>query len=372
MESLEAENAELRRRVTETFQALQGAHTVAEQTKRAAQETVRVAKRAQAVAEADLAHVREELAAAHAANALTSHAAEAQLDMDQGRLGELNAALEAQQLALEAAQRNVARESDRADAAAAAAARRVAELNDARDEIDRLRAALEVHVGHRSGRGGLTTTSTPADTPGDTPRSSWTSSAPAPFNPGSISAVNPGQRPTGSRPPPAPTHPAPSTAAKAAAAAMGRVPASERVRSRYRSRSASPSPAESPAFRKSPTLRGHFAEGVGGDAVDPDPRVPRSPGAGGRPARAAARVSGRSAAAGAASRLERLPLRRGRGWRGKFRSREEGGFGREGRAGPGAGEREGRVGPHPRWSGVVLCRIGRRQSEVAAHYSFNR
>ena len=153
VESLEAENAELRRRVTETFQALQGAHTVAEQTKRAAQETVRVAKRAQAVAEADLAHVREELAAAHAANALTSHAAEAQLDMDQGRLGELNAALEAQQLALEAAQRNVARESDRADAAAAAAARRVAELNDARDEIDRLRAALEVHVGHRSGRG---------------------------------------------------------------------------------------------------------------------------------------------------------------------------------------------------------------------------
>ena len=219
VESLEAENAELRRRVTETFQALQGAHTVAEQTKRAAQETVRAAKRAQAVAEADLAHVREELAAANAANALTSHAAEAQLDMDQGRLGEVEAALEAQQLALEAAQRNVARESDRADAAAAAAARRVAELNDAREEIDRLRAALESFGGHRGGRGNLTMASTPADTPGDTPRSDpWTSSTPAPFNPGHR------QRPN-ARPPLNPNPREPSTAAKAAAAAMGRVPA---------------------------------------------------------------------------------------------------------------------------------------------------
>ena len=279
---------------------------MAEQTKRAAQETVRAAKRAQAVAEADLAHVREELAAANAANALTSHAAEAQLDMDQGRLGEVEAALEAQQLALEAAQRNVARESDRADAAAAAAARRVAELNDAREEIDRLRAALESFGGHRGGRGNLTMASTPADTPGDTPRSDpWTSSTPAPFNPGHR------QRPN-ARPPLNPNPREPSTAAKAAAAAMGRVPASA-----YRSRSASPSPRE--GGRGFESLRGHFAENVGADAVDPNP--------------GAVAGRGRSSGSGGGSRQRQRPRRPGRlhDWS-DYPYDEDGGGGSSGRA----------------------------------------
>jgi len=247
VESLESENAELRRRVTETFQALQGAHTVAEQTKRAAQETVKAAKRAQALAEADLTHVREELAAANAANALTSHAAGAQLDMDRSRLEEAEAALEAQQLALEAAQRNVAKESDRADAAAAAAARRASELNDAREEIDRLRG------GGGGGRGARPYESSARTSPASTPRSSNGVG----INPLTthVSAVRT------NRPPPAPT-PAPSTAAKAAAAAMGRAPPSA-----YRRGSRSPSPRGNvdtgPGVKDA--FRGHFADPGGAE-----------------------------------------------------------------------------------------------------------
>jgi hypothetical protein len=248
VESLESENAELRRRVTETFQALQGAHTVAEQTKRAAQETVKAAKRAQALAEADLTHVREELAAANAANALTSHAAGAQLDMDRSRLEEAEAALEAQQLALEAAQRNVAKESDRADAAAAAAARRASELNDAREEIDRLRG------GGGGGRGARPYESSARTSPASTPRSSHGTG----INPLTthVNAVRT------NRPPPAPT-PAPSTAAKAAAAAMGRAPPSA-----YRRGSRSPSPRGNvdqggPGVKDA--FRGHFADPGGAE-----------------------------------------------------------------------------------------------------------
>ena len=148
--------------------------------------------------------------------------------------------------------------------------------------------------------------STPADTPGDTPRSDpWTSSTPAPFNPGHR------QRPN-ARPPLNPNPREPSTAAKAAAAAMGRVPASA-----YRSRSASPSPRE--GGRGFESLRGHFAENVGADAVDPNP--------------GAVAGRGRSSGSGGGSSQRQRPRRPGRlhDWS-DYPYDEDGGGGSSGRA----------------------------------------
>ena len=164
--------------------------------------------------------------------------------MDRSRLEEAEAALEAQQLALEAAQRNVAKESDRADAAAAAAARRASELTDAREEIDRLRG------GGGGGRGARPYESSARTSPASTPRSS-----------NGIDRINPLTTHVNAvrtnRPPPAPT-PAPSTAAKAAAAAMGRAPPSA-----YRRGSRSPSPRGNVVPGGSgvkDAFRGHFAD----------------------------------------------------------------------------------------------------------------
>jgi len=62
-------NFNLGRYMKETFQALQGAHAVAEQTKRAAQEAVRAARREQGHAERLLAEKTREAAGAGAAAA---------------------------------------------------------------------------------------------------------------------------------------------------------------------------------------------------------------------------------------------------------------------------------------------------------------
>jgi len=172
--ALERENQQLQRRVKETFQALQGAHAVAEQTKRAAQEAVRAARReltnterALAVARTEVAEAKEATGAAAAAAAgmpaLTrdTDSMRVRVDSAEARAEELDRELSladergvAQQLALEAAQRLVAKEVDRADAAAAAAARRATEINDANREIARLRAALGLVPLRRGGGGG--------------------------------------------------------------------------------------------------------------------------------------------------------------------------------------------------------------------------
>ena len=168
VEKARKENKQLQRRVKETFQALQGAHAVAEQTKRAAQEAVRAARREQVAAERARAEAEAEAAsAAEAAAAAETAAAEAregfpELARERAELAERLAEADrrsdalrrellvsdergaAHRLALEAAQRRVAKEADRADTATAVAARRAGELLEAREEAERLRDVLRL------------------------------------------------------------------------------------------------------------------------------------------------------------------------------------------------------------------------------------
>jgi hypothetical protein len=76
----------LYRYMRETFQALQGAHAVAEQTKRAAQEAVRAARREQIKAERALAIARKEAveAGVSASDAKAAAAAAAEVGAVQG------------------------------------------------------------------------------------------------------------------------------------------------------------------------------------------------------------------------------------------------------------------------------------------------
>ena len=131
---------------------------MAEQTKRAAQEAVRAARKAQSKAERAAATARAEAEEARrTAETATKRAAadvDAKLDDADARVDRLTRELVAaderavaQRVALETAQRRVAKETNRADAAAKTAARRTGELEDAREEIATLRAAVRLAGG---------------------------------------------------------------------------------------------------------------------------------------------------------------------------------------------------------------------------------
>ena len=131
---------------------------MAEQTKRAAQEAVRAARKEQSKAERAAATARAEAEEARrTAETATKRAAadvDAKLDDADARVDRLTRELVAaderavaQRVALETAQRRVAKETNRADAAAKTAARRTGELEDAREEIATLRAAVRLAGG---------------------------------------------------------------------------------------------------------------------------------------------------------------------------------------------------------------------------------